>query len=72
MALVEKDVIVRLILHPEAKSVDITIDKQIVDNVTLEVKGHNKFSRAYKIGVDDALLRTILGTDKANLIIANL
>jgi len=72
MALVERDVITRLILHPEARSVDITVDKQIVDDVTLEVKGHNKVSQAYKIGVDDNLLRTLLGTDKANLIIANL
>jgi len=72
MALVERDVITRLTLFPVARSVDITVDKQIIDDVTQEVKGHNKFSRAYKIGIDDNRLRTLLGIDKANLIIGNL
>ena len=72
MALIENQVVDSIELLPEIRHVNVRVKTKIVDDITNQVRGENNWRRSYKIGVDDDELRVVLGTDKANLIIANL
>ena len=76
MAIVKKLVISSIKLLPDSGIVEIIQNCQLVDNITNEIIGTaingTNLSVGLKIGVDNDKLRSILGVDKANLIIANL
>jgi len=63
-------------LFPENRLVEILMEKLLVEDTTNEVvgvqRGDSKLSYLLKIGQNDDTLRSLLGIEKANLIINNL
>ena len=72
--IVERDVVDKVALYPNLKQVRVTISHKFVDDSIQEVKAQNDYEQLFVVtNADDCdKLRVLLGTDKANLIIANL
>ena len=76
MAIIRETTISSIRLLPDSRMVEILLNKHLVDDVTnaiigIEIGGAN-VGMVLKIGVDNDMLRSLLGVDKANLLIANL
>ena len=76
MAIIRETTISSIRLLPDSRMVEILLNKHLVDDITneiigIEIGGAN-VGMVLKIGVDNDMLRSLLGVDKANLLIANL
>lgn len=76
MAIIRKTTISSIRLLPDSRMVEILLNKHLVDDITNEIVGTEiggtNVGMVLKIGVDNDMLRSLLGVDKANLLIANL